>query len=163
MPRVSVKVDGVRTTTTSNPAFCSSTTCATGSARSAPRSAATRRNCGACTSCSSTAHAASRAARCSPSRPTARRSPRSRASATGDELHPLQQAFHEQHALQCGYCTPGMIMAAVDLLRENPDPADEEIREGLEGNLCRCTGYQNIVRAVRRAAAGARRGAASDP
>jgi aerobic carbon-monoxide dehydrogenase small subunit len=71
----------------------------------------------------------------------------------GQGLHPLQQAFHEEHALQCGYCTPGMIMAALDLLRENPDPSDEEIREGLEGNLCRCTGYQNIVRAVRRAAA----------
>jgi carbon-monoxide dehydrogenase small subunit len=70
----------------------------------------------------------------------------------GQGLHPLQRAFHEEHALQCGYCTPGMIMAALDLLRENPDPSDEEVREGLEGNLCRCTGYQNIVRAVRRAA-----------
>ena len=68
------------------------------------------------------------------------------------ELHPLQEAFHEEHALQCGYCTPGMIMAASDLLRENPNPSDEQIREGLEGNLCRCTGYENIVRAVRRAA-----------
>jgi aerobic carbon-monoxide dehydrogenase small subunit len=67
-------------------------------------------------------------------------------------LHPLQEAFHETHALQCGYCTPGMILAASDLLRENPDPSDAEIREGLEGNLCRCTGYENIVRAVRRAA-----------
>jgi carbon-monoxide dehydrogenase small subunit len=67
-------------------------------------------------------------------------------------LHPIQQAFHETHALQCGYCTPGMIMAVSDLLRENPHPSDEEIREGLEGNLCRCTGYENIVRAVRRAA-----------
>ena len=67
-------------------------------------------------------------------------------------LHPLQQAFHEQHALQCGYCTPGMIMAAVDLLNENPHPTEEEVRDGLEGNLCRCTGYQNIVRAVLRAA-----------
>jgi carbon-monoxide dehydrogenase small subunit len=67
-------------------------------------------------------------------------------------LHPLQRAFHERHALQCGYCTPGMIMAAVDLLTENPDPTDAQIREGLEGNLCRCTGYQNIVRAVRDAA-----------
>ena len=66
--------------------------------------------------------------------------------------HPLQQAFHEEHALQCGYCTPGMIIAASDLLRENPHPSDEEIREGLEGNLCRCTGYENIVRAVRSAA-----------
>jgi aerobic carbon-monoxide dehydrogenase small subunit len=66
-------------------------------------------------------------------------------------LHPLQEAFHAEHALQCGYCTPGMIMAAADLLRENPHPSDEQIRAGLEGNLCRCTGYENIVRAVRRA------------
>jgi aerobic carbon-monoxide dehydrogenase small subunit len=68
------------------------------------------------------------------------------------ELHPVQRAFHTEHALQCGYCTPGMILAATDLLRDNPHPTDEEIREGLEGNLCRCTGYENIVRAVRRAA-----------
>ncbi len=68
------------------------------------------------------------------------------------ELHPLQRAFHEEHALQCGYCTPGMIMAAADLLRDNPHPTEQEVREGLEGNLCRCTGYQNIVRAVLRAA-----------
>jgi carbon-monoxide dehydrogenase small subunit len=68
------------------------------------------------------------------------------------ELHPLQQAFHEEHALQCGYCTPGMIMASVDLLRDNPHPTEEEVRDGLEGNLCRCTGYQNIVRAVLKAA-----------
>ena len=68
------------------------------------------------------------------------------------ELHPLQRAFHEEHALQCGYCTPGMIMAAVDLLGENSHPTEEEVRDGLEGNLCRCTGYQNIVRAVLRAA-----------
>ena len=72
--------------------------------------------------------------------------------ASDGELHPVQRAFHDQHALQCGYCTPGMIMASVDLLRENPSPTDGEIREGLEGNLCRCTGYQNIVRAVRQAA-----------
>ncbi len=68
------------------------------------------------------------------------------------EWHPLQRAFHEEHALQCGYCTPGMIMAAADLLKENPHPSNQEIRDGLEGNLCRCTGYENIVRAVRRAA-----------
>ena len=74
--------------------------------------------------------------------------------------HPLQQAFHEEHALQCGYCTPGMIMAAADLLRDNPNPTEQEVREGLEGNLCRCTGYQNIVRAVMRAAS-ASQGAAS--
>jgi aerobic carbon-monoxide dehydrogenase small subunit len=73
-------------------------------------------------------------------------------SPNGGELHPMQRAFHEEHALQCGYCTPGMIMAATDLLRDNPHPTDEEIRDGLEGNLCRCTGYENIVRAVRRAA-----------
>ena len=74
------------------------------------------------------------------------------AGANGGGLHPVQKAFHSEHALQCGYCTPGMIMAAVDLLKENPNPSDTEIREGLEGNLCRCTGYENIVRAVRRAA-----------
>jgi carbon-monoxide dehydrogenase small subunit len=72
--------------------------------------------------------------------------------ASEGQLHPVQQAFHEQHALQCGYCTPGMIMASVDLLKANPAPTDEEIRHGLEGNLCRCTGYQNIVRAVQQAA-----------
>ena len=66
--------------------------------------------------------------------------------------HPLQRAFHEEHALQCGYCTPGMIIAAADLLRDNPHPSEQEIRDGLEGNLCRCTGYQNIVRAIQRAA-----------
>lgn len=71
-----------------------------------------------------------------------------------DGWHPLQRAFHEEHALQCGYCTPGMIMAAVDLLNENPHPTEEEVRDGLEGNLCRCTGYQNIVRAVLKAAGG---------
>ncbi len=67
-------------------------------------------------------------------------------------LHPVQRAFHEEHALQCGYCTPGMIIAAADLLRDNPHPTEAEIRDGLEGNLCRCTGYENIVRAVKRAA-----------
>ncbi|TKJ22858.1 carbon monoxide dehydrogenase [Blastococcus sp. CCUG 61487] len=67
-------------------------------------------------------------------------------------LHPVQKAFHELHGLQCGYCTPGMIMAAVDLLGDNPDPSEDEVREGIEGNLCRCTGYQNIVRAVQQAA-----------
>ena len=64
----------------------------------------------------------------------------------------MQQAFHEQHALQCGYCTPGMIMAAVHLLERNPSPTEDEIRHGLEGNLCRCTGYQNIIAAVQQAA-----------
>ncbi len=73
-------------------------------------------------------------------------------------LHPVQQAFHQRHALQCGFCTPGMIMTAVDLLSENPDPTDNEIREGLEGNLCRCIGYQNIVRAVQDAAVALRGG-----
>jgi len=66
--------------------------------------------------------------------------------------HPVQQAFHEQHGLQCGYCTPGMVMAAVSLLREHADPSEDEIRKALEGNLCRCTGYVNIVKAVRAAA-----------
>ena len=72
--------------------------------------------------------------------------------ADGDTLHPVQQAFHEQHALQCGFCTPGMIMQAVDLLKNNPNPTEQEVREGLEGNLCRCTGYHNIVRAILAAA-----------
>jgi carbon-monoxide dehydrogenase small subunit len=72
--------------------------------------------------------------------------------ADGDTLHPLQQAFWEKHALQCGYCTPGMILASLDLLRKNPDPSDQEVREALKGNLCRCTGYHNIVIAVRHAA-----------
>ena len=79
------------------------------------------------------------------------------------QLHPLQEAFHAEHALQCGYCTPGMIMAAVDLLRDNPNPTEEQVRDGLEGNLCRCTGYQNIVRAVLRAAEPRASAAASVP
>jgi carbon-monoxide dehydrogenase small subunit len=73
--------------------------------------------------------------------------------ATGDELHPVQQAFRQEHGLQCGFCTPGMVMAAVSLLKENPSPTEDQVREGLEGNLCRCTGYHNIVRAVLAAAA----------
>jgi len=76
--------------------------------------------------------------------------------AEGGELHPLQQAFREHHALQCGYCTPGMIMAAVSLLADHPDPSEAEIRTGLEGNLCRCTGYHNIVKAVQAAATAGR-------
>lgn len=75
--------------------------------------------------------------------------------ATDGELHPMQQAFTDNHSLQCGFCTPGMIMASLDLLKDNPDPSEEEIRDGLEGNLCRCTGYQNIVRAVQQVAGGA--------
>jgi carbon-monoxide dehydrogenase small subunit len=71
---------------------------------------------------------------------------------TQDQLHPLQEAFWAEHGLQCGYCTPGMIMAAADLLERNPNPSDEEIKKGLEGNLCRCTGYHNIVEAVKSAA-----------
>jgi aerobic carbon-monoxide dehydrogenase small subunit len=73
--------------------------------------------------------------------------------ASNGEFHPIQQAFHEQHALQCGFCTPGMVLATVSLLAENPSPSDDEIRIALEGNLCRCTGYQNIVKAVKAAAA----------
>ena len=75
------------------------------------------------------------------------------ASAEGT-LHPMQQAFMENHGLQCGYCTPGMVMAATSLLDENPNPTEEEVRLGLEGNLCRCTGYHNIVKSVLAAAAG---------
>jgi carbon-monoxide dehydrogenase small subunit len=77
--------------------------------------------------------------------------------ADGDKLHPMQQAFHENHALQCGYCTPGMIMQSIDLLNDNPSPTEEQVRNGLEGNLCRCTGYQNIVKAVLAAADGGSR------
>jgi carbon-monoxide dehydrogenase small subunit len=73
-------------------------------------------------------------------------------AAADGALHPVQQAFHDCHALQCGYCTPGMIMEVVDLLNDNPDPSEEQIREGIEGNLCRCTGYHNIVKAVLQAA-----------
>jgi carbon-monoxide dehydrogenase small subunit len=72
--------------------------------------------------------------------------------ADGATMHPMQKAFQDEHGLQCGYCTPGMVMAAVSLLEENPDPSEHEVREGLEGNLCRCTGYHNIVRAVLAAA-----------
>ncbi len=72
--------------------------------------------------------------------------------ATNGTMHPVQEAFHEQHGLQCGYCTPGFIMAVVSLLDETPNPSEEEIRHALEGNLCRCTGYHNIVRAVQTAA-----------
>ena len=71
------------------------------------------------------------------------------------ELHPMQEAFRECHALQCGFCTPGMIMQSIDVLNDNPNPSEEEIRVGIEGNLCRCTGYHNIVRAVQTAAGGA--------
>ncbi|MDP9319267.1 MAG: (2Fe-2S)-binding protein [Actinomycetota bacterium] len=75
--------------------------------------------------------------------------------AQGGDLHPMQQAFHESHALQCGYCTPGMIMQSIDLLNNNAHPTEDEVRSGLEGNLCRCTGYQNIVKAVLSVAEGA--------
>jgi carbon-monoxide dehydrogenase small subunit len=68
--------------------------------------------------------------------------------AKGDELHPMQAAFRENHGLQCGYCTPGMVMSAIDLVKENPSPTEKEIREWLEGNLCRCTGYHNIVKSI---------------
>ena len=74
--------------------------------------------------------------------------------ADGDTMHPVQEAFRQHHGLQCGYCTPGMVMAAVSLLAEQPDPSEADVREGLEGNLCRCTGYHNIVKAVLAAASG---------
>jgi aerobic carbon-monoxide dehydrogenase small subunit len=77
--------------------------------------------------------------------------------ATDGTLHPMQQAFHENHALQCGYCTPGMIMQSIDVLNDNPTPTEQQVRDGLEGNLCRCTGYQNIVKAVMSAAQGSSR------
>ena len=76
------------------------------------------------------------------------------AEGSGAQWHPVQKAFQEHHGLQCGYCTPGMVMAATSLLDENPDPTEQEVRDGLEGNLCRCTGYQNIVASVLRCASG---------
>ncbi len=81
--------------------------------------------------------------------------------ARNGELHPVQEAFRECHALQCGYCTPGMIMQTIDVLNDNPNPSEEEIRLGLEGNLCRCTGYHNIVKAVQTAAGASTPGGAS--
>ena len=75
------------------------------------------------------------------------------------ELHPIQKAFWENHGLQCGYCTPGMIMAAVDMLKNNPNPSEQEIRHGLEGNFCRCTGYHNIVKSIKAAAVSMQGGA----
>ena len=72
--------------------------------------------------------------------------------AVGDELHPMQQAFHENHGLQCGFCTPGMIMSAIELVENNKNLSEQDIREGLEGNICRCTGYHNIVKSVQDAA-----------
>jgi carbon-monoxide dehydrogenase small subunit len=80
-----------------------------------------------------------------------------------DHLHPMQEAFWNKHGLQCGYCTPGMIMAATDLLARNPNPTENEVRKGLEGNLCRCTGYQNIVAAVLEAAQAPREGSVEPP
>jgi len=68
--------------------------------------------------------------------------------AEGEKLHPMQEAFRENHGLQCGFCTPGMIMSALDLVKQNPDPTEREVREWLEGNLCRCTGYHNIVKSI---------------
>ncbi|MGA0182986.1 MAG: (2Fe-2S)-binding protein, partial [Candidatus Puniceispirillaceae bacterium] len=72
--------------------------------------------------------------------------------ANGDELHPMQQAFHENHGLQCGFCTPGMVMSAIELVEKNKNLSEREIREGLEGNICRCTGYHNIIKSVQDAA-----------
>jgi aerobic carbon-monoxide dehydrogenase small subunit len=83
--------------------------------------------------------------------------------AKNGELHPIQRAFAAEHALQCGFCTPGLMLTAVDFLGKNPSPSDAEIRHAIEGNLCRCTGYQNIVNAVRGAAAQMREGAAAQP
>jgi len=78
--------------------------------------------------------------------------------ADGETLHPMQEAFRENHGLQCGFCTPGMVMSALDLVRVNPDPSETEVREWLEGNLCRCTGYHNIVKSIMAGAAAMRGG-----
>jgi carbon-monoxide dehydrogenase small subunit len=83
--------------------------------------------------------------------------------AEGDRLHPMQEAFRAEHGLQCGFCTPGMMMSALDLLRHNPDPTEREVRAWLEGNLCRCTGYHNIVKAVLTCARALRERAAAEP
>ena len=83
--------------------------------------------------------------------------------AQNGQLHPVQQAFHDNHALQCGFCTPGMIMASIDLVNDNPNPSETEVREGIEGNLCRCTGYQNIVIAALDAAKRLREAAPAAP
>ena len=80
-------------------------------------------------------------------------------AASADQLHPMQESFREHHGLQCGYCTPGMIMASVEMLKNNPNPTEEEIRHGLEGNLCRCTGYHNIVKSIKAAAVSTQGGA----
>src|ERR671927_61929 len=69
--------------------------------------------------------------------------------ANGNQLHPMQEAFRDNHGLQCGFCTPGMVMSAIDLVKHNPDPSEREIREWLEGNICRCTGYHNIVKSIK--------------
>jgi len=69
--------------------------------------------------------------------------------ANGEKMHPMQEAFRDNHGLQCGFCTPGMVMTAIDLVKNNPAPSEEQIRHGLEGNICRCTGYHNIVKAVK--------------
>ena len=76
--------------------------------------------------------------------------------ANGDELHPMQEAFRDNHGLQCGFCTPGMVMSALDLVKQNPNPSEREVREWLEGNLCRCTGYHNIVKSILAGAAAMR-------
>jgi carbon-monoxide dehydrogenase small subunit len=79
--------------------------------------------------------------------------------AQGDQLHPMQEAFRDNHGLQCGFCTPGMVMSAIDLVKHNPDPSEREIREWLEGNICRCTGYHNIVKSIKAGAQAMRGGA----
>ena len=133
--------------------------------------------CGACTVCSSSPTRTERAvarptarrsvrAWSSPCRPTAARSPRSRASARARRdgaLSAVQAAFREHHALQCGFCTPGFVISATAFLQEHPDPTDEQIRDALSGNLCRCTGYQGILAAVRAAADSLPDGSQEDP
>ena len=130
----------------SSPASCSSTSCARTSAWPAPTSGASTASA-APAPCCWTARASAPASP-SPCRPTARESARSRAWPTGRELHPLQDEFWDKQGLQCGYCTPGMLMRACEILEQNPDPTPEQVREGIASNLCRCTGYQFIIEAV---------------
>ena len=151
MTQVSITVNGKVRKGARRAAHCSSCiSCANTSISPAPTSAATPASA-APARCSSMAAAPSRA-RSSRSRPMAPRSSPSRASPTDDQLHPLQEGFWEEHGLQCGYCTPGMIMSAVNLLNDNPKPSEAQIREGISGNFCRCTGYQHIVNAIQYAA-----------
>ena len=150
---LSLTVNGKRSPRTSTRARCWSISCATTSASPARTSAATPAQCGACT-----VHLDGNAVKaCNDARragATARRSLTIEGLAAADgTMHPMQAAFKECHGLQCGFCTPGMVMSAIDLVNRHPKADEQTIREELEGNFCRCTGYHNIVKAVQQGAA----------